>query len=276
MEPVSEQKPMKMYYMVSIFIHAAIVGIILLTCASGIEKTPETITIVLNNEAFMAGSSGGDDKIQGSQAMKNIEKTISRETPKVKSNNKAILTSKNEEVINKTVLKEAEKNNVIPSNESSELALLGKPLQSNTDFDSKESGAGAGGGGSGSSGYGSGSGFGGRGSGGTGGDGKGYGSGQSKENKRMMYLKEHFSYIRELIMKNITYPTQARRMGWKGQVTVSFIISEKGNVEDIRIIKSSGYKILDDNVTLTIKEVQPFPKPPVRAEIVIPVMYTPG
>jgi len=93
---------------------------------------------------------------------------------------------------------------------------------------------------------------------------------------KMKYLKEHFRYIRDLIMKNLTYPLLARKMGWKGQVTVSFIICEKGTVERIRIIKSSGHKILDENVESTIREVQPFPKPPVRAEIIIPVVYRLG
>jgi periplasmic protein TonB len=77
-------------------------------------------------------------------------------------------------------------------------------------------------------------------------------------------------------MSNLIYPTQAKKMGWKGQVTVSFIICEKGTVEGVRIIKSSGHKILDENVAFTIREVQPFPKPPVRAEIIIPVIYRLG
>ncbi len=41
-----------------------------------------------------------------------------------------------------------------------------------------------------------------------------------------------------------------------------------------KIVKSSGYEVLDRNVVETVSEVQPFPRPPVRAEIVIPVVYT--
>ncbi|OPY90079.1 MAG: Gram-negative bacterial tonB protein [Syntrophus sp. PtaU1.Bin208] len=87
------------------------------------------------------------------------------------------------------------------------------------------------------------------------------------------YLREHFAYIRDLILKNLNYPPMARKNGWQGKVRVSFIIREDGRVEGIRIIESSGYLVLDRNVVETVREVQPFPKPPVRAELVIPVTY---
>lgn len=90
---------------------------------------------------------------------------------------------------------------------------------------------------------------------------------------RAAYLKEHFNYIRDLITRNLAYPAVARRMGWKGQMIVSFVICEGGRVENIRILKSSGHRILDENAVNTIKRIQPFPKPPVKAEIVIPIAY---
>jgi protein TonB len=62
-------------------------------------------------------------------------------------------------------------------------------------------------------------------------------------------------------------------MGWQGSLTVGFDIRETGRVERIRILQSSGYEILDRNVVETIKEVQPFPKPPVEAPITIPIAY---
>ncbi len=93
---------------------------------------------------------------------------------------------------------------------------------------------------------------------------------------RAAYLQEHFIYIREQILQHLAYPSLARRMGWRGQLTVSFVIGETGRVENLRILKSSGFKVLDDNVLQTIEQIQPFPKPPVRAEIVIPIEYRLG
>lgn len=266
---------MRLYYLLSVLIHSVLVMVVFVAGASDVQKPAETVTVVLHNEAFMAGGSGGDGKKPGSEVIKNTHKRIIREAAKTK-HHKPLVTAKTEEARDKTVPKEAEKDNAIPSNESSELAMLGKPMQASADFDTDESGVGLGGGGTGIGGYGSGSGFGGKGTGGTGGTGKGYGIGHSEKYMRMKYLKEHFRYIRDMIMQHLTYPLLARKMGWKGQVTVSFVICEKGTVEQIRIIKSSGHKILDENVESTIREVQPFPKPPVRAEIIIPVVYRLG
>jgi len=105
--------------------------------------------------------------------------------------------------------------------------------------------------------------------------GRGFGSGRggADSSLKMQYLKEHFAYIRDLITKNLSYPHMARKMGWRGRVVVAFIIRENGTVENTRVIKSSGYEVLDSNTLRTITEVQPFPKPPVKAELVIPIVY---
>ena len=99
---------------------------------------------------------------------------------------------------------------------------------------------------------------------------KGVGSVATQEKQ---YLKEHFLYIKDSIQSNISYPRMARKMGWQGRVLVSFIICRDGSVKDIRIIKSSGVKALDKNAVKVIQKIAPFPKPPVAAELIIPVTY---
>ncbi|GAB4422955.1 MAG: energy transducer TonB [Thermodesulfovibrionales bacterium] len=98
-------------------------------------------------------------------------------------------------------------------------------------------------------------------------------AGDSIERSRQRYLKEHFTYIRDIIMKNLAYPHMARKMGWEGRVTVSFVVFENGSASDIKILESSGFDILDRNAMETVKKVSPFPKPPVRAEVIIPIVY---
>lgn len=120
-------------------------------------------------------------------------------------------------------------------------------------------------------GEGSGSGSGSAGAGGGSGTGGGPGGGQASG--KAAYLKRHFSFIRDLILKNLNYPSVARKMGWSGHLTVSFVICEGGSVENIKVVKSSGHRVLDENAVTTIKEIQPFPRPPVKAEIVIPIEY---
>lgn len=87
------------------------------------------------------------------------------------------------------------------------------------------------------------------------------------------YLKANFSFIRDLVKRKTSYPNIARRMGWEGRVLVAFIVCTDGQVEDIRIIKSCGFKALDKNAIKTIKGCAPFPKPPIRAEVTLPITY---
>lgn len=102
---------------------------------------------------------------------------------------------------------------------------------------------------------------------------EGKGKGDLLESLKNRYLREHFAYIRDLILKNLTYPAIAKRFGWQGNLLVSFIVREDGEAERIKILKSSGYALLDTNVVDTIRDVQPFPKPPTKAELIIPIAY---
>ncbi|MFZ4857641.1 MAG: energy transducer TonB family protein [Desulfuromonadaceae bacterium] len=94
------------------------------------------------------------------------------------------------------------------------------------------------------------------------------------EKAKQKYLKEHFAYIRDLIVTRLTYPQVARRMGWSGRVVVMFVVAEDGSVRSLRIKESSGYPVLDNSAMETVKKVAPFPRPPVAAELVMPVQFT--
>lgn len=93
------------------------------------------------------------------------------------------------------------------------------------------------------------------------------------EQVKKKYLKEHFNYIRDLIVKRLAYPPIARRMEWSGKVVLSFIVSEDGEVRSVRVKESSGYTVLDNSAMDTVKRAAPFPRPPVAAEIVMPVLF---
>ena len=87
------------------------------------------------------------------------------------------------------------------------------------------------------------------------------------------YMKVNFSSLRDTVQRNISYPSIARRMGWEGKVIVAFIVCDDGRVEDVRVIKSCGFKALDNNAVKTIKSCAPFPRPPVKAEVTLPITY---
>jgi len=99
------------------------------------------------------------------------------------------------------------------------------------------------------------------------------GTGDTGEKLASKYRAEHFAYIKHIIEQNISYPQRARRMGWTGRIVVSFDVLKNGHVQDIRIVKSSGYELLDSNLVETIRKVEPFPRPPVSVILNMPITY---
>ena len=65
----------------------------------------------------------------------------------------------------------------------------------------------------------------------------------------------------------------ARKMGWCGQVKIAFVVCEDGGVNDVRVVESSGFSLLDRNAVETVKNVAPFPTPPIKAEIRMAITY---
>ncbi len=92
--------------------------------------------------------------------------------------------------------------------------------------------------------------------------------------ERELYIKEKLAVISSIVQKNITYPHIARKMGWEGKVLLGIMLKEDGSLEDVKIVESSGYEILDKNALETIKRTcYLFPKPPVKVYVVLPVAY---
>ena len=51
-----------------------------------------------------------------------------------------------------------------------------------------------------------------------------------------------------------TYPLIARKKGWEGRVVLQTDVDKQGNVKFIRILESSGFKVLDDISIKTLKK----------------------
>lgn len=77
--------------------------------------------------------------------------------------------------------------------------------------------------------------------------------------------------IRTAIEKAKSYPLLARKKKIEGTVLVSFTINKDGLPQGIHIIRSSGYHILDEEVSKIIKRAAPFPE--VNHEIVAPITF---
>src|SRR5512140_817530 len=82
-----------------------------------------------------------------------------------------------------------------------------------------------------------------------------------------------FAWIRDAIQHAIAYPASARRMGWEGKVVVAFQILSDGSVRDVRVVQGSGHAALDRGAIDAVRNASPFPRSPVEAEVITPVVY---
>jgi protein TonB len=62
-------------------------------------------------------------------------------------------------------------------------------------------------------------------------------------------------------------------MGWEGMVTLSFTVLENGSIDDVKVVNSSGFPILDENARNTIAKTNLKRKVPVRLYVLLPVEY---
>ncbi len=84
---------------------------------------------------------------------------------------------------------------------------------------------------------------------------------------------EDFAWIRDAIQHEIAYPTTARRMGWEGEVVVAFQLLSDGSVRDVRVVQGSGHAALDRGAIDAVRNASPFPRSPVEAKVITPVVY---
>ena len=82
-----------------------------------------------------------------------------------------------------------------------------------------------------------------------------------------------FAGIRDAIQHAIAYPATARRMGWEGKVVVAFQLLSDGSVRDVRVVQGSGHAALDRGAIDAVRNASPFPRSPVEAEVITPVVY---
>ena len=82
-----------------------------------------------------------------------------------------------------------------------------------------------------------------------------------------------FAWIRDAIQHAIAYPATARRMGWEGKVVVAFQLLSDGSVRDVRVVQGSGHAALDRGAVDAVRNASPFPRSPVEAEVITPVVY---
>ena len=102
----------------------------------------------------------------------------------------------------------------------------------------------------------------------------------SLNTKKIKYA-DYMARIKHQIEKVWTYPEQAARNGISGQITLRFKLSRDGNLLSIRMLESSGEKILDMAAIKAVKGAAPyypFPKTLTTKRLVITAsfLYSPS
>jgi len=77
--------------------------------------------------------------------------------------------------------------------------------------------------------------------------------------------------IKTQIERSLIYPYLAIRKKIEGTVTAEFTVNVKGQPENISIVRSSGYPILDKAAQDTIYRAAPFPA--ITGSLEIPITY---
>ncbi len=269
--------PMTRALLLSLFFHAVII-VAMISCFTGRPmRHQEMMTVFLTGEEPGGGASGRAGKSGGVVSLKESQGASHHpaEKKKIQASSSHTLPLPpptpvpiSESVKEKTTTPESVNPGRDTTGPPAQSPVLSAPVGATEGTGGMGNSIGDGSGGV-FTGHGAGSGTGG---GGTGpsfgsGTGSGLGTGQAA------YLREHFLYIRDLIMKNLDYPSAARKMGWQGIVQITFVVLENGCAEHVRITKSSGHSMLDQAVMKAVQRVQPFPRPPAKAELTVPVVF---
>jgi protein TonB len=86
------------------------------------------------------------------------------------------------------------------------------------------------------------------------------------------------STVRDGIDAAKRYPRLARQAGFEGRTLLKFRLLRSGDVEDLRVLESSGYEILDDAAMGAVRRAAPFPDEGRKLsgesiEVILPVVF---
>jgi len=66
--------------------------------------------------------------------------------------------------------------------------------------------------------------------------------------------------LRGALDRHFVYPPLARRHGWQGHVELAVELSAEGRVQQLRVLRSSGYTLLDDDALATLTRIATLPE----------------
>ncbi len=79
--------------------------------------------------------------------------------------------------------------------------------------------------------------------------------------------------VRSAIDRHLVYPLRARRMGWSGRVLLAVELSALGELDQVRVMASSGFGALDEAAVESVRRAAPFEAPGRPVQLVVPVSF---
>lgn len=97
----------------------------------------------------------------------------------------------------------------------------------------------------------------------------------SVEDMQAAFIKTNFAGIRDKVLKNLKYPSIAKRMRQSGIVELLLTIDTKGKLVNISVHKSSGYKLLDKSAMSAASKLcaQTLPIPQTLSRVTLPISF---
>jgi periplasmic protein TonB len=77
-------------------------------------------------------------------------------------------------------------------------------------------------------------------------------------------MDTYLSRVMRQIERRKHYPYRARSRHIQGRISVGFAIQADGNIRALRILQSSGHRVLDRAALAAVTSASPFPRPPSR------------
>ena len=103
---------------------------------------------------------------------------------------------------------------------------------------------------------------------------KKYGVKNGNEDADETFIRENLNKIRARIQNQIVYPPIAKRMGWYGKANISFLLTQQGEIQNIKLEKSTGYPVLDNCAIRIIKSLTDLPRPSTLTRISVPFSFS--
>ena len=66
--------------------------------------------------------------------------------------------------------------------------------------------------------------------------------------------------LHESLTQHFIYPPMAHRNGWEGRVELLVQLDQDGRLHTLRVVRSSGYLLLDEDALLTLRRIGSIPR----------------